>query len=567
MKKWIAYKKDYSNLDNLTEQLNISEILARLLINRDIDTVDEAEIFLNPDKTKLYSPYKLSGIYEAILRIELSIKNKEKICIYGDYDVDGITSVAILYNFLKRHTDSITFYIPNRIDEGYGLNNDAIEKLIESNIDLVITVDCGIRSIEEVEKANKAGMDIIITDHHKCGESLPDAYAIINPNQDKCTYPFKHLSGAGVTFKLISALSDRLACQYPVSEYLGLVALATVADVVPLIDENRLIVKKGIKVIKEKTNIGLNALIETCNVNLTEINTYHLGFIIAPRINAAGRLEDAHIVVELLTIKSKERALDIAKKLVKLNVERQSIENKILKSAIDAIQKDTSIDKDRVIVLEAASWHLGVIGIIASRITEKFNKPSIIISVENEIGKGSARSIAGINIFEAISKCEDMLIKFGGHELAAGLTVKKDSINKFRRKINNVVKEMKKEETFYREILVDYKLDKNDNLNDVYNEIIKLEPFGEGNPKPIFVYRGLIVKNIRTVGLNNKHLSLNLFNDKLYLKAIAFNMGYMINYIEINQIIDIICSIEINIWNEIEDLQLHIKDIKLSKNK
>ena len=347
---------------------------------------------------------------------------------------------------------------------------------------------------------------------------------------------------------------------------MDLVELATVADVVPLIGENRIIVKNGLEAIKKTTNLGLNAVIKICNINSIDINVYHLGFIIAPRINAAGRLKDASIVVELLTTDNSERAFEIAKELDELNSNRQSMENSMLKSALEIIQKDIDLKMEKVIVLDNTTWHVGVLGIIASRITERYNMPSIIISVDDGIGKGSARSITGLNIYEAISKCDEMLVKFGGHELAAGLTIEKDSINKFRKRINEVAKEMKKDKVFYREILVDYKLDKNDRLIEVFNEIKKLEPFGEGNPKPIFVYRSLIIKDIRVVGNNGKHLYLNLFNEKEYINAIGFNMGLIINHIEVNQKIDIICSVEMNVWNGNENIQLHIKDIKPSKH-
>lgn len=566
LKKWVAYNKNYSNLEMLMHKLNVSEITARLLINRNINTFYDAEIFMNPDIKYLHNPYEMKDIMNAVYRIEKALKEKEKICIYGDYDVDGITSVAMLYRFLKKHDGNVIYYIPNRIDEGYGLNSDAINKITDMDVDLIITVDCGIKSIREVKQINESGIDIIITDHHECGDTLPDAYAIINPNQDKCEYAFKHLAGAGVTFKLICALSDKLGYKNEALEFIDLTALATVADVVPLIGENRIIVRNGLEAIRQTSNIGLNALMEVCGINQNDIDSYHLGFILAPRINAAGRVKDANIAVELLTTDDKDRAYEIAKELDESNSYRQTIENNIIESANSIIKKDIDIDSDKIIVIDNTSWHVGVIGIVASRITEKYNLPAIVISVEDDIGKGSARSIPGFNIYEAISKCEDLIEKFGGHELAAGVTIRKENINPFRKKINQVSIEMLQDKVLYPELNIDYKLDNKDVLIKVLEEIEILKPFGAGNPVPLFVYRSLKVTDIRTVGNNNKHLFLYLNDGKNSTSAIGFNFGYMINHIAVNQKIDIICSVEKNVWNGAVNAQLHIKDIRLPKS-
>lgn len=565
MKKWVAYNKNYSNLEILMRELNVSEITARLLINRNINTLQDAEIFLSPDIKYLHNLYEMKDIRNAVYRIEKALKEKEKICIYGDYDVDGITSVAMLYKFLKNHGGNVFYYIPNRINEGYGLNDEAVNRIINMDVDLIITVDCGIKSIKEVKQINEAEVDIIITDHHECGDSLPNAYAIINPNQDKCNYDFKHLAGGGVAFKLICALTDRLGCKNEALDYLDLTALATVADVVPLIGENRIIVKNGLEVMRETKNIGLEALMQVCEINPKDMDTYHLGFILAPRINAAGRVKDASIAVELLTIDDKARAYEIAKELDESNSYRQSVENLILESATDIIKNDIDIESDNIIVIDNTSWHAGVIGIAASRIAEKYNLPTIVISIEDGIGRGSARSIPGFNIYQAISKCEDLLDRFGGHELAAGMTIKQENINSFRKKINEVAREMLKNKVLYPEIYVDYKLDNSDILLKVADEIEMLKPFGADNPVPLFVYRSLRVTNIRTVGNNNKHLFLYLNDGKNSTKAIGFNFGYMINHIAVNQKIDIICSVEKNVWNGDINVQLHIKDIRLPK--
>ena len=567
MKKWISYNKNYSNVNNFIKEFKISDTLARLLINRDIDSIEKAKNYLNPDISQLHNPFEMFDMNKSLNRIEKAILEKEKICIYGDYDVDGITSVAMLYNFIKKLEGNAIYYIPDRLEEGYGLNTEAIKKIIALDVNLIITVDCGIRSVDEVDLANDSNIDVIITDHHKCGDILPEAYSIINPNQRQCKYPFKNLAGAGIVFKIITALSEKLLWKDYALDFLDLTALATVADVVPLTDENRVMVQKGIEQVKKTKNLGLKALINTCGIELTDLNAYHLGFIIAPRINAAGRLKDANIVVELLTTTDETKAYEIAKKLNELNYNRQQIENSMLETALRKIKHEMDLKTEHVIVLGDSSWHVGIIGIIASRITEKFNKPSIIISIENEIGKGSARSIKGLNIHEVLSKCEELLIKYGGHELAAGLTIEKRLIKDFRKKINDIVHKFKKDNPFYHEILVDYKIANKVNLTNLFNEIKRLEPFGAGNPKPLFVYRFLALKEIKTVGLNGKHLSLKMFNGKEYIRGIGFNMGFVANHIEVNQKIDIICSVEMNTWNGEENIQLHIKDLKISKYK
>ncbi len=565
LKKWVPYTYDYKNLEVLMNELNISEIMARVLINRGINTKEEAEEFLGSTLNSLHTPFDMLGMNKAILRVEQALKDKEKICIYGDYDVDGITSVALLCNFFKKYDLDVIYYIPNRLEEGYGLNIEAIKKLIQKEINLIITVDCGIRSVEEVKYANDAGVDTIITDHHKCGEYLPDAYAIINPNQSNCAYPFKHLAGAGIAFKLITALSHRFSYEDDIMDMLDLVALATVADAVPLFGENRTIVKNGLETIKNTKNIGLSALLSVSNIDLSELNVYHLGFIIAPRLNAAGRLKDASIAVEMFTTDDFDKALEIAKELDELNTMRQNVESSMLDSALEIIDKEVDLKTERILVLENKAWHLGVLGIIASRITERFNKPSIIIATDGGLGKGSARSINGLNIYEIISQCEEMLVKFGGHELAAGLTIEENLIGKFRSRINEIAVEMQGIKEQPPEVLVDYKLDNSDDLMSVFNDVKKLEPYGYGNPKPVFVYRNMGIKDKRTVGNEGKHLSLKLFNGVNNIDAIGFNMGFMYNNIAVNQFIDIIFSVELNVWNGKESIQFFIKDIKPSK--
>ncbi|MDD2481478.1 MAG: single-stranded-DNA-specific exonuclease RecJ [Lutispora sp.] len=564
IKRWIPYKKDYYILEELIEELNISEVLARILINRNIETVEDAEIFLNPSIDELDDPYMMKEMDVAVERIKKAIIGSEKICIYGDYDVDGITSVSMLYIVLKELGGKVTYYIPNRLDEGYGLNGEALEKIIEQNIQLIITVDCGIKSLEEVKFINENNRDIIITDHHECGDLIPDAYAVINPNQKDCDYSFKPLAGAGVAFKLACALAQNFQRSDLPEKIIDLAAFGTVADVVPLIGENRIIVKSGLDKIKAFPNVGLEALVKVCGIEISNINTYHLSYLLAPRLNAAGRLSDPIIGVELLTSNDSEFAYKIAEELNNSNSLRQSIEREILAAAVEAIERDLDIKEEKVIVLAGENWHIGVIGIVASRLMEKYAMPVVLISLEDHIGRGSARSLPGFNIYEAMNKCNFLFEKFGGHDMAAGLTIKEENINSFRKLINEIAEEILRNKKIIPEILVDYKIDKVDLLPQLVEEMDILQPFGEGNSMPVFVFRGLIVKDIKLLG-NNKHLSMYLSDGKSSVRGIGFNIGFMINSIEVNQKIDIICSVEKNVWNGNENIQLNIKDIKKTK--
>lgn len=564
IKRWLAYKKDYSIVDELIEELNISEVLARVLINRNIETVEDAEIFLNPCLDELEDPCLMKGMDLAVERIKNAIICGEKICIYGDYDVDGITSVSMLYTVLKRIGGNVSYYIPNRLDEGYGLNRQAIEQMIGQEIQLIITVDCGIRSIDEVEFVNSAGRDIIITDHHECGEIIPDAYSVINPNQKNCSYPFKCLAGAGIAFKLSCALAHGFQINELHEDIIDLAALGTVADVVSLLGENRIIVKNGLEKIKTLPNIGIKALIDVCGIDVNNINTYHLGYLLAPRLNAAGRLGDPAIGVKLLTATDEEHAYKIAEELNNLNSLRQAIENDILAFASEEAEKQNDIKHGKVMVISGENWHIGVIGIVASRLVEKFGLPVVLISMDGSIGRGSARSVAGFNLYEAMNKCSSLFEKFGGHEMAAGLTIKKENIKRFRELINQAAVEMLEGRELIQEIYVDYKIDDIDSLPELIEQMNALQPFGEGNPMPLFVFRRLLVKDIKLVG-NGKHLSIYLNDGSNSIKGIGFNIGFMINSIEVNQKIDIICSVEKNVWNGIESVQLNIKDLKKTK--
>jgi single-stranded-DNA-specific exonuclease len=565
-KKWVAYNKSYELAETLQRSLNISEIMARALINRGIESIEQAERFLSAGLDDMYDPFLLTEVEEAVDRILMAIEQDEKICIYGDYDVDGVTSAALCVKVLRKLEADVIYYIPIRAEEGYGLNEEAVEYLAQQEVHLIVTVDCGIRSVNVVEKVKEVGLDIIITDHHECGDVLPQAWAVINPHREDCSYPFRELAGVGVALKLMQAVTDSISCGELIAEVLDLAAIGTVADVVPLLDENRVIVKNGLKALQNTENIGLQALIDMSGLMDKEISAYHIAFVLAPRINAAGRLADASRCVELLITEDPALAHEIAEELEKENRERQRIEAEIQEQAIGKLVSEKRFEKDLIIVLEDAHWHPGVIGIVASRVVERYSKPAILIAKDGEWGKGSARSMKGFNIYEAMCRCSELFEKFGGHEMAAGLTVKAENIDVLRERINRVAAEMLAGKELLPEIWVDYKLEAHDMSLQTAKQLKVLEPFGMGNSNPSFVCRNLQVVDRRLVGTSGKHVSLSLYDGKNNVKAIAFNMGNLYNVLSIGKKIDIICCMDINLWNNNESLQLVIKDIKINKN-
>ena len=565
-KKWVAYNKSYDLAGSLCSHLGISELLARALINRGIESIEQAKRFLSADLDEMYDPFLLTDLEEAVDRILMAIEENEKICIYGDYDVDGVTSTALCVNVLRKLEADVMHYIPVRADEGYGLNAEAAEYLAQQQVNLIISVDCGIRSIDVVERIKELGMEIIITDHHECGEELPQTLAVINPHRQDCSYPFKELAGVGVALKLMQAVTDSIGCGELIAEVMDLAAIGTVADVVPLLDENRVIVKNGLKALQNTENIGLQALIAVSGLGEKEISSYNIAFVLAPRINAAGRLADASRCVELLITEDYDLAKEIAEELEKENRERQRIEAEIQEQALGKLASIASFEKEQIIVLEDANWHPGVIGIVASRVVDQYSKPAILIAKDEEWGKGSARSMKGFNIYEAMCRCSEIFEKFGGHEMAAGLTLKSENIEVLRKRINEVAIEMLDGKELLPEIMVDYKLEAKDINLQTAKQLKMLEPFGMGNSNPNFVCRDMQIVDRRLVGASGKHVSLNLYDGKNNVKAIAFNMGNLFNVLSIGKKIDIICCMDINLWNNNENLQLVIKDIKFNKN-
>lgn len=560
-KKFIkVLSKNEEDIEKISQEMNISFLASKILFNRGLKNKDEIIKFLNPKYNDFYDPFLLNDMKKATERILRAIEKDENIWIYGDYDVDGVTSTSLLVNFFFSIGIDVRYYIPNRHTEGYGLNKSAIEYIKEQKGDLIITVDCGITSIEEANFAKSIGIDMIITDHHTPSENLPEAIAVINPNRRDSNYPFKKLAGVGVAFKLVHAISIEFRVELDIS-LLPIVAIGTVADIVDLMDENRLIVKKGLELIKKSSNIGIQSLIEVTGLRDKDITSGHIGFIIGPRINAAGRMDSANMGVELFTTNDPDLASDIAKRLDEENKKRQSVERDILEQAEKMIV-DNNMENDNVIVLSSKGWHAGVIGIVSSRITEKYHRPSVLISIDDEgIGKASARSIEPLNIYNALKECEDLFLGFGGHSQAAGLSIESENINTFRSNINEIVGNMLDDEDFVKEITVDAIIKAEDISINTVKELETLSPFGMGNSSPVFLFEDAIARDIRAVGKDKTHLKLSLLYKGIDIDSIGFNFGYLVNDIENTDILNIIGTLDINEYMNKKKVQIMIRDI------
>jgi len=565
-KIWEHSNISSEDIERLCRETGISKLTARVLVNRGICGRENIEKFLRPSMDFLHDPFLMKDMEEAVERIMRAIERKEKIVVYGDYDVDGVTGVSMLVNFFRGLGVHAEYYIPDRMDEGYGLSMAAVEKLLEKGLPLLITVDCGVTAVKEVEFLRGKGVDVIVTDHHECKEALPDAGAVLNPCRPDCPYPFKELAGAGVVLKLISAVCAKINPGGVCPDFTDLAALGSVADVVPLVDENRIIAKFGMKKIENTDNVGLKALIEAAGLKGKTINAYNIGFVLAPRINAAGRLGDAGRVVKLFTTSDEREAFEIAGELNEENKCRQETESCILQEALETIKSHADIEKDKVIVVSGESWHHGVIGIVASRIVDRFHRPCILISEENGAGKGSGRSIKGFNLFKALRECGSLLEKYGGHELAAGLALSMENFAAFRERINEYADKVLKDEDLAPKIRIDTYVRGEDISIENAMELDLLAPFGTGNPTPVFANETLRIRSIRTVG-GGKHLKLRLEFEgaDVCTDAIGFNMGGCVDCINEGDIVEAAFSMEINTWNSLSSVQLNLRDIKLAK--
>lgn len=561
-KNWIYNIPDNKKVKLLEEKLNIPPIISKVLVNRGLDDPTSARKFLSSSLEDLHNPFLLKGMQESVKRILEAVQKKQSIWIYGDYDVDGISATTILLKYFAGIGYEADFYIPDRLEEGYGLKSESIKKIFDQGADLIITVDCGITSYIEVEFANELGLDIIITDHHECQDILPKAVAIINPKQKDCDYPFKHLCGCGIALKLIQALTPREIFKTSIYDYIDLVAMATVADIVSLKDENRIFVKHGLEHFADSKNIGIRELVSICGLKKEKITAGRIGFTIAPRINAAGRIRNASMAVRLLTTESEEEAIELAEILDEENKKRQIIEANIYNEAIEMLENSAKLKKDAFLVLAKEKWHHGVVGIVASRIAEKYYKPTVILGVEDGVAKGSARSIPGFNLFSSMGECADLFEKFGGHEQAAGLTLKSNNIKKFADKINEISSEIIRSSKLSPEIKFDAIITMNDIDERLAEEIERLEPFGLGNPVPKFMYKSINVDSASRVGKEEKHIKMGLIGNRKYVDGIGFNLGVLIKLVKESKKIDIIFTPNFNEYNGRKKIQILIKDIK-----
>ncbi len=524
-----------------------------------ITTKQEVQTFLNPTRNDFYDPFLMPDMKEAVNRILKAIDLQEKVVIYGDYDADGITSITVLKKFLAERGLEVGQYIPNRLDEGYGLNKNAIDYIKSQGYNLMITVDCGISGIDEIEYATNLGIEVIVTDHHEPGEEIPKCLAVIDAKRKDNIYPFNQLAGVGVVFKLIQAISIKLNLEdKEYLKYLDIVCVGTISDIVPLISENRVIAKLGLKLISVTKNIGLKELLDS--IGYKQIDSTAISFGVAPRINACGRMGEEKEALKLFLTNNKEEAKEITKKLNEYNVERQITEKRIFNEAIEEIEKQKN--ENSCIILGKENWHHGVIGIVSSKVTDMYFKPSILICFEGEEGKGSGRSVPGFDLHEALMNCSTYVEKFGGHSMAIGITIKKENFENFKNEFEEYAKN-----SHVSDIIPVIKIDRQIDLKQVNMQIVEdlklLEPYGEGNRMPLFLIKGLKIQAIRTLS-DEKHLKLRLGQDSYIVDAIGFNLGSYANKYLIGDKVDIVGSLEVNSFNGNDQIQVNLKDIRRS---
>jgi single-stranded-DNA-specific exonuclease len=560
-KAWILQEKEDAEVERICRETGISRLLAGIFLSRGIRDAGYIKKFLKPALSGLYDPFLLKDMDKAVERIEKAVSTGENILIYGDYDVDGVTSTSILLDFLKRLGAKADFFIPDRMDDGYGLTLHSADKLLQREGSLIITVDCGITATQEVAYLREKGRDVIVTDHHECKSELPAAEAVVNPHRPDCPYPFKELSGVGVVFKLLHALSLRMKLGNLHMEYLDLIAVGTVADVVRLVEENRIIVKHGLVRLENTANEGLKALMAVAGLSGKPLSSWSVSFAMAPRINAAGRIGDAGRAVRLFTTRNPEEAHSLSQELNDENKLRQDTELQILQQVFEKIERDINLEHDKVIVVAGEGWHHGIIGIVASKVVDRYYRPCILLSLEEGMAKGSGRSIEGFNLFKALEHCQELLDRYGGHELAAGMGLSEERLPEFTRKLNDYAGTILKEQDLVPKIRIDRELAKGDVTMDSAADIELLAPFGAGNPSPVFVYRNLSVSDIRGVG-DNKHLKLRLQDGGMLVDAIGFHMGSLQEELATSDMVDVACQLEINTWNSMQRVQLQLKDVK-----
>lgn len=567
-KRWVFQQVDEQLVTDLHENLRINRILCHLLVQRGIYTFDDAKRFFRPSlEEHLHDPFLMKDMDKAVERIDKAIRNKEKILVYGDYDVDGTTSVALMYSFIKELYYHVDYYLPDRYSEGYGISMQSIDWAGENGFSLIIALDCGIKAIDKIEYANQKGIDFIICDHHRPDEVLPSAVAILDPKQNDCSYPYGELSGCGIGFKLIQAIAMRQDIPLKkLTRYLDLVVVSIAADIVPITDENRVLAHFGLKQINRQPRPGLRSLMELNAIN-RQLTISDIVFTIAPRINAAGRMDDAEQAVRLLVSSEGIAARQNADVLQEQNTKRKMIDTDITGEAYKYVESLPDFKTRKAFVLYEQHWHKGVIGIVASRLSEKYLRPAIVMTLSNGIVNGSARSVPGFDIYNALKACSELLEQYGGHKYAAGVTLKAENVQTFISRFEQIVNETIEDTMLIPEIKIDAELRVRDVNNNFYNIIKQFAPFGPGNMKPVFLIRGLSDAGWTSV-VGNKHLRLYLRHESssVVLKGIAYNMADSLAEVKSGKRFDVCFTIEENIYNGAATLQLNVKDMKESED-
>ena len=563
-KRWTILSADESKVNSLKEALNINSTICSILVQRNIDNFNSAKQFFRPQLSDLYSPWLMKDMDKAVERIIHAFNNNQKILVYGDYDVDGTTSVASMFQFLRSAHPLVDYYIPHRYREGYGVSKQGIDFAAENDFSLIITLDCGIKSADLIDYANSLQIDVIVCDHHMPDECIPKAVAILNPKQKDCNYPFKELCGCGVGFKLMMALAEKLSLpDESYLQYLDLVATAIAADIVPIVDENRVLTYFGLKKVNSDPNPGIKALMRLSSVQ-TEMHVTNLVFIIAPRINAAGRMDCAKKAVQLFIEKDENAALAVAEQLHSDNTDRREADASITLEAFEMIGNDELAKNKKTTVVYQEHWHKGVVGIVASRLIDTYYRPTVVLTKSGDVIAGSARSVTGFNLYEAIHACRKHLIGYGGHFAAAGLTMLPENLDNFINQFEEVVCSTITEELLIPEIVIDSEITLDLLNNPFYNILEQMEPFGPENMRPVFISRNVYNKGSKIV--KDKHIRFVVGQNNKTITGIGFNMADKFELLTQRKLIDIVYTVEINEWNGNRELQLKMIDFRLSND-
>jgi single-stranded-DNA-specific exonuclease len=564
MKHRWTYYDTHPQVDQIMELINVPRVIAQILLNRGVDTFDEARFFLKPTMDDLHNPFLMAGMEQAIERIASAIEKNEHIMIFGDYDVDGTTSTTLLYLTVKLLTDQVSYFIPDRLKEGYGLSLYGIQVAKERGAGLILAVDCGITANKEVDQARLMGLDVIIIDHHVPGETLPDAVAVLNPKRMDCDYPFKELCGVGLAYKVAQALAEQVGLpDHAVYTHMDLVALGTTADIVPLRDENRVLTKYGLAMMQETKKVGLQALISAAGLKQKEIVSGHVVFGLAPRINAAGRMGDANRVVRLLTTENREEADQLAEELNMENIQRRQQDSVAFEEARDVVENDAFLSEASGIVLASERWHPGIIGIVASRMVEAFSRPVIMIAMNGDTGRGSARTMGDFHLYNAIKECADLLIQFGGHHHAAGLSIARENVTAFQQRFHEVVTANATPEDFISRLTIDSEIEFNEVTPRLMKLLKMLGPFGPDNNHPVLASRNLtLVGPPNIIGSEKTHLKFKVRQNNHVIDAIGFGMADYADQLRAQpNRVHLVYTLEENTWQGKTSTQLRIKDI------